>query len=69
MLDLDPAQIEALDRLAETENVSREALVLEAIETLLKARTKERFAKCFNVWGPDSPDGLEFQEQIRREWH
>ena len=67
-VDLDPAQLEALDRLAGTENVSRDALILEAIDTLLKAKTDERFAKAFNLWGREGPEGLEFQVQIRGEW-
>lgn len=68
-LELDTAQIEALDRLAEMKNVSREELILEAIDVFLKAKTDERFAAAFNLWGSNGPDGLEFQEQIRQEWH
>lgn len=67
-LDLEPAQLEALDRLAETENVSRDALILKAIDTLLKAKTDDRFAKAFNLWGREGLEGLEFQEHARGEW-
>lgn len=67
-LELDAAQIEALDRLAEMKKVFREEFILEAITAFLKAKMDERFAAAFNLWGPDGPEGVEFQEQIRQEW-
>lgn len=67
-LDLDAAQIEALDRLSESENLSREALILQAIQALLSGRAEDRFSKAFNPWDSVGPDGLEFCQTIRREW-
>ncbi|HZG29257.1 MAG TPA: CopG family transcriptional regulator [Ensifer sp.] len=67
-LELDAAQIEAFDRLAESENLFREALILQAIQALLSGRAEDRFSKAFNLWGSVGPDGLEFQQTSRREW-
>jgi predicted transcriptional regulator len=68
VVELTDAEIEALDKLAQRENVPRSALIEEAIRALLRKRNKQRQATAFGLWGDRVVDGLTFQEKVRNEW-
>lgn len=68
LVDIGDKEIEALDKLAAEEKVSRAALIRRAIADLLQKRTETDVADAFNLWGPDTKDGLALQEELRQEW-
>lgn len=68
LVDIGDKEIQALDKLAAEEKVSRAALIRRAIADLLQKRTETDVADAFNLWGPDTKDGLALQEELRQEW-
>ncbi|OHV75994.1 CopG family transcriptional regulator [Rhizobium sp. LCM 4573] len=68
LVDLGEADLEALDRLAKEENVSRASLIRAAVREYLRRNAKEKQAEAFGLWGTSGIDGLKFQEEIRGEW-
>jgi metal-responsive CopG/Arc/MetJ family transcriptional regulator len=70
LIDFDDTAIAALDRIARDENVSRSALVREAVAALLEKRLKPDFDEAFGLWAPDDArqDGLQYQRALRAEW-
>lgn len=68
LVDIGDKEIEALDKLATEEKVSRAALIRRAIADLLQKRTETDVADAFNLWGADTKDGLALQDELRQEW-
>ncbi|SMF47457.1 Ribbon-helix-helix protein, copG family [Xaviernesmea oryzae] len=68
VVELNDAEIEALDRLAQKENVPRSALIEQAVRVFLQKRKKQKQADAFGLWGDRVVDGLAFQEKVRNEW-
>ena len=68
LVDIGDKEIQALDKLAAEEKVSRAALIRRAIADLLQKRTETDVADAFNLWGPETKDGLVLQEELRHEW-
>ncbi|KKX28191.1 CopG family transcriptional regulator [Rhizobium sp. LC145] len=68
LIDIGEADLEALDRLAREENVSRASLIRAAVRDYLRRNAKEKQAEAFGLWGEGGIDGLKFQEEIRGEW-
>lgn len=68
LVDIGEADLEALDRLAREENVSRASLIRAAVRDYLRQNAKEKQAEAFGLWGEGGIDGLKFQEEIRGEW-
>jgi|AraplaDrversion2_2_1032049.scaffolds.fasta_scaffold08244_5 metal-responsive CopG/Arc/MetJ family transcriptional regulator len=68
LVDIGEAEIEALDRLAKEENVSRGSLIRAAVQDFLGRNVRREQPAAFGLWGEDGPDGLALQEKIRREW-
>jgi predicted transcriptional regulator len=70
LVDIPDEHVAELTQLAERENVSRAALVRQAISDLLAAKRRKRgdgIAAAFGI-RPDREDGLAFQERLRSEW-
>jgi hypothetical protein len=63
LVDLEDAQVRALDELSRREKQSCAALI-QAIDEYLARR---RDADGFGLWGNRKPDGLAYQEKIRSE--
>ena len=57
-----------LKRLAARRGQSRSALIRDAVDRLLDDERKDAISDSFGAWGPDGPDGLEYQKAIRAEW-
>jgi metal-responsive CopG/Arc/MetJ family transcriptional regulator len=68
LVDIDDAELEALDRLAKQENVSRASLIRAAVRDYLGHTLKQKQAAAFGLWGESGVDGLKFQEEVRGEW-
>jgi metal-responsive CopG/Arc/MetJ family transcriptional regulator len=68
LVDIGDAEIEELDRIARSENVSRASLIRLAVRDYLGRHAKQQQAAGFGLWAGSGVDGLEFQEKIRSEW-
>lgn len=68
LVDLRDAQIIELDRLAKLRGRSRAALIRDAVDAYLSRDGASDGEEAFGLWGGEGPDGLAFQEKLRREW-
>jgi len=68
LVELLDTELEALDRLAQKENVSRSVLIERAIHAFLQKSDKQTRAEGFGLWGDRVVDGLDFQQKVRGEW-
>ncbi len=68
LVDMNDAQVEALDMLARREHRSRAALIRAAIDDYLARHHHEQVADGFGLWGKRKMDGLAWQEKVRSEW-
>jgi len=68
LVDMNDAQVEALDAIAGRLRQSRAALIREAIDDYLARHNREQVEDGFGLWGQRTVDGLAYQEEARREW-
>lgn len=68
LVDMNDAQIEALDALAKRMRRSRAALIRAAIDDYLDRHHREQVEDGFGLWGKRKIDGLAYQEKARSEW-
>lgn len=68
LVDIGEKEIEALDQMAVEKRVSRAALIRKAIKALLEKEASATSENAFGSWGASTKDGLEYQEELRREW-
>lgn len=68
LIDMNDAQVEALDTLAKRMRQSRAALIRAAIDDYLDRHYREQVEDGFGLWGKRKVDGLAYQEKVRREW-
>lgn len=68
LVDMNDAQIEALDALAKRVRQSRAALIRAAIDDYLERHHQEQVEDGFGLWGKRKVDGLAYQEKARSEW-
>ncbi|MGB3832255.1 MAG: ribbon-helix-helix protein, CopG family [Mesorhizobium sp.] len=68
LVDMNDAQIEALDTLAKRVRRSRAALIRAAIDDYLDRHHREQVEDGFGLWGKRKVDGLTWQEKVRSEW-
>lgn len=68
LVELPDAEVEALDRLAQKENISRSVLIERAVHDFLQKSDKQKRAEAFGLWGNRIVDGLDFQQKVRDEW-
>ncbi|MBW6456867.1 MAG: ribbon-helix-helix domain-containing protein [Trueperaceae bacterium] len=67
IVDLPAHAVAALDRIRARRQVSRAALVREAVERFLDAEMRGDRGRAFGAWGPGE-DGLALQRRLRGEW-
>ena len=69
IVEIPPEQVEALDRIAAREHMSREALVQSLIaEFVSRHGSASDLGRFFGSWGDRPIDGLELQSRLRAEW-
>jgi len=68
LVDVNDAQIKALDHLAKRVHQSRAALIRAAIDDYLDRHHREQVEDGFGLWGKRKVDGLVYQEKARSEW-
>ena len=68
LIDMNDAQVEALDALAKRVRQSRAALIRAAIDDYLDRHRRKQVEDGFGLWGKRKVDGLVYQQKVRREW-
>lgn len=68
LIDMNDAQVEALDALAKRVRQSRAALIRAAIDDYLDRHRREQAEGGFGLWGQRKADGLAYQAKARGEW-
>lgn len=68
LIDLEPPNLKALDRLAKSEGRSRAAIIREAVGEYLDRRRLTELDDAFGLWGNRRVDGLAYQSELRNEW-
>ncbi len=70
IIDLTDEQIAALDRLRKQAQISRAALIREAVEAYLANRSTKslRDRPGFGAWKHKRLDGVKYQRRVRSEW-
>ena len=68
LIDIPDADLKKLNRLSKARKTSRAQLVRHAISDYLKAQKQDTLDEIFGMWKDRNIDGLEYQEQMRREW-
>ena len=67
IVELPARAVAALDRIRARRQVSRAALVREAVERFLDVEVRSDRERAFGAWGPGE-DGLAMQHRLRGEW-
>lgn len=68
LVDIGKPELEALDKLARTENVSRASLIRAAVSDYLGRKASRQHATAFGLWAQNPVNALELQEKMRSEW-
>jgi predicted transcriptional regulator len=68
LIDMNDAQVEALDTLAKRMRKSRAALIRAAIDDYLDRHRRAQVEDGFGLWGKRKIDGLAYHEKARGEW-
>lgn len=68
LVDMNEAQIEALDALAKRARQSRAALIRAAIDDYLDRHRRGDIDDSYGLWGQQKVDGLAYQDKVRSEW-
>jgi predicted transcriptional regulator len=68
LIDLPNPQIQALAALCERVKQPRAAVIREAVADYLSRHATKPIDAAFGLWGAETMDGLEYQEQVRAEW-
>lgn len=68
LIDIPDSQMAALAALCERLKQPRAAVVRAALAEYLARHHQEVRQDAFGLWGPDTPDGVEYQRKARDEW-
>lgn len=70
LVDIPEQELELLNQLSKTAEVSRAELIRRAVSAYLKPYKQAGLTDAFGLWsGREKPvDGLAYQEKVRREW-
>ena len=69
IIDLPEDQLDALDGICRRESISRAEAIRRAVDLLVRDRAAGASHAEFGLWrGSNAPDGLTYQERLRREW-
>jgi hypothetical protein len=69
IIELPHDQLEALDVICRTEDISRAEAIRQAVTLLVKERGAAASGLAFGLWRGQRPvDGVRYQQRLRREW-
>jgi hypothetical protein len=67
MIDIDEADIKALDGLAQQQDVSRNAVIQNILANFFRSDCPDPM-QAFGLWGDGAAEGQIYQTEIRDEW-
>jgi predicted transcriptional regulator len=68
IIEIPDEVIESLDRVGDSEQRSRAALIREAISEYLRRKSLPPVAAAFGIWKDRQVEGVAYQERLRNEW-
>jgi hypothetical protein len=68
IIDLKEQQVDALKELSIKTRLSRAELIRRAVNEYLVKMKPQDHKDAFGLWKNKAPDGLVYQEALRREW-
>lgn len=68
IIDLQAAQLEALDAICAREGISRAEAVRRAVSRYVEAVGAGRGESAFGIWRGRAVDGLDYERRLRDEW-
>ncbi len=68
LVDIPDQQMGQLAKICKNENLSRAAVVREAIAVYIVEHQSRKPIDAFGLWGKKKTDGLKYQRKIRSEW-
>jgi len=68
IVDIPDEQVEDLARIGRREGLSRAELVRRAIAAFLRRHRAPSGANAFGLWRDRGVDGLDYEDDLRREW-
>ncbi|MEQ1761487.1 MAG: ribbon-helix-helix protein, CopG family [Vicinamibacterales bacterium] len=68
IIELPPAQLEALGRFCDREGISRAEAIRRAVTALIEKNPTSAPSRAFGLWRRKPVDGLAYQRRLRREW-
>ncbi|MGH7885012.1 MAG: ribbon-helix-helix protein, CopG family [Thermodesulfobacteriota bacterium] len=68
IVDIPKNKIDELDEIGKKDNLSRAALIREAVSEYLAKKSGEDTEKAFGIWKGRNIDALKYQENLRSEW-
>lgn len=68
LVDIPNKQLGELAEICKQENLSRAAVVREAITAYIAEHRSKKTVDAFGLWGKKKIDGLKYQRKIRSEW-
>lgn len=68
LVDIPDKQLGELAEICKQENLSRAAVVREAIAAYIVEHRSKKPVDAFGLWGKKKTDGLKYQRKIRSEW-
>ena len=68
VIDVPDKLIESLDQLGGAAQISRAALIREAIAYFLQRKSVPKAEAAFGLWRQRKKDGVRYQTELRGEW-
>ena len=68
LVEIKEEQLRELDRIARESDRTRAALIEDALAEYLNRQKVSPRDRAFGLWRERNIDGLEYQEEIRKEW-
>ena len=68
IIELPPAQIDALDALCRRERISRAEAIRQAVAAHVGRASAVARASAFGLWRDRGIDALAYERQLREEW-
>ncbi len=68
LVEIKEERLRELDRIARESDRTRAALIEDALAEYLNRQKVSHRDRAFGLWRERNIDGLEYQEEIRKEW-
>jgi hypothetical protein len=68
IIELPPAQIDALDALCRREGISRAEAIRRAVAAHVRQQRERGPDPAFGLWRDRPVDGVNYERRLRREW-